>query len=357
MKKLLKTLLTYKFRTQKPPHKKSGFTLIELLVGLIMGALIITPLLGFMINVMSSDRQEQAKSASEQEIQTALDYIGRDLSQAIFIYDGWGLNEIKDELPTANGAEPVLVFWKREFIKDALDKAGNATDDAFVTSLVAYYQIKDETCTNTSTWSCTTRISRVQIKDGLPEIDPATNSPRKDGSGNTIYRADYLPSPGFEPLPKGGDETVMNTWESGADISDPANSPTRNILIDFVDQTPFANVAGLTPPACPTTGRATPRPDGTDDPANFDPTTPYPYRQVPNYTGPGAVPASLQTGSFYACVYADRNLAQVFIRGNSLARNSPRNNPPEYSANKSAFFPKANIQVQGSSSITGNSTN
>jgi hypothetical protein len=46
-----------------------------LLVGLILAFLVITPLLGFMISIMTQDRQEQAKAASEQEIQSALNYI------------------------------------------------------------------------------------------------------------------------------------------------------------------------------------------------------------------------------------------------------------------------------------------
>lgn len=344
MKKLLKTLLTPKFKTQKRAKKKAGFTLIELLVGLIMGALILAPLLGFMINVMSSDRQEQAKSASEQEVQTALDYIGRDLAQAIFIYDGYGLGQIKDQLPTANGAEPVLVFWKREFIPNALGTAATK-DDAFVMALVAYYQIKDPTCTNTSNWSCTTRISRVQIRDGVRNTVAPVGA-----DGKPPYLGAYQPTPGFNPFPAGGSEKSMNEWTSGLGITDGTNSPLNNVLIDYVDQTPFAE-AGLTQPFCPTTGRAS----GPDPATDF--TAEYPYRQVPNYTGPGAVPASLQTGSFYACVSTDRTIAQVFIRGNSLARNSPRNNPPEYAASKSAYFPKANIQVQGRGVITENPTN
>jgi len=43
--------------TQAP----GGFTLIELLVAMILAALVITPLLGFMLNIMDTDRKEQAK--------------------------------------------------------------------------------------------------------------------------------------------------------------------------------------------------------------------------------------------------------------------------------------------------------
>jgi type II secretory pathway pseudopilin PulG len=333
MKKLLKTLLTYKFKTQKLRPQKGGFTLIELLVGLIMGALIITPLLGFVINVMTSDRQEQAKSSSEQEIQTALDYIGRDLSQAIFIYDGLGLQTVSSKLPnpsTGTEGTPVLVFWKREFIPKALSNK----DDAYALSLVAYYLLKDASSSN-SNWSGTTRIGRVQLNDAV--IGPDPNDTTK-----TITRKNA--SPGFStPFSSAITPTLpgaiaqsfeqrMNAWTP----SGPGNINDNEVdtLIDFVDQSPFAD-AGLPAQLCPTDGRSVPRP-----------TVPYLHRQTPDYSSSN-VPASLKTGSFYACVNTDKTLAQVFIRGNALARNSPKSNPPTYVPSKSVYFPKASIQVQG----------
>jgi hypothetical protein len=79
---------------------------------------------------METDRKEQAKTASEQEIQAALNYISRDLDQAIFIYDGFGLDKIKASLPNnIPGGTPVLVFWKRNFLEKALPiKDGNPSD-------------------------------------------------------------------------------------------------------------------------------------------------------------------------------------------------------------------------------------
>jgi len=44
-----------------------------------------------MLNIMDSERKEQAKKTSEQELQSALDYIAGDLEQAVYIYDDDGL--------------------------------------------------------------------------------------------------------------------------------------------------------------------------------------------------------------------------------------------------------------------------
>jgi len=38
-----------------------------------------------MLNIMDSERKEQAKTTSEQELQSALDYIAGDLEQAVYI--------------------------------------------------------------------------------------------------------------------------------------------------------------------------------------------------------------------------------------------------------------------------------
>jgi Tfp pilus assembly protein PilW len=135
MMRLFKFLKAYRLKNSQRSHKTGGFTLIELLVGIIMTSLIITPLLGLVINMMDTDRKEQAKATSEQEIQAALDYIARDLDQAFFIYDGFGLNRIRNNLPKVGDdpnqdatGEPVLVFWKRKFLPNSLPIPG-ATGD------------------------------------------------------------------------------------------------------------------------------------------------------------------------------------------------------------------------------------
>ncbi|NET62496.1 MAG: prepilin-type N-terminal cleavage/methylation domain-containing protein, partial [Symploca sp. SIO2E6] len=115
LKFLLNSQLTNKQAQQA--QQTGGFTLIELLVAMIIAALVLTPLLGFMINILDTDRKEQAKAASQQEVQNAMDYIAEDLNKAVFIYDAEGLESIDAQLPAAPNntiAAPVLVFWKRD---------------------------------------------------------------------------------------------------------------------------------------------------------------------------------------------------------------------------------------------------
>ncbi|MUL36942.1 hormogonium polysaccharide secretion pseudopilin HpsC [Gloeocapsopsis dulcis] len=310
------------FLLQQSPQsrKTSGFTLTELLVGMLMASLVITPLFSFTLNIMESDRKEQAKATTEQEIESALDYITQDLEQAIYIYDADGLDNnnsansssgIKNQIPPATNAEangcrsttptcvPVLVFWKRDYRPGVLPVSGSSLkDDTFVYSLVAYYLIKS----NSSIWSNTARIGRFEIRDGVRNPTSPTNS---DGTPNFITNEST--SAGFQlfDLSVTGSslKEKMNRWTKAS------GNYTTNVLtlIDYVDQ------SNLTPQACPTG-----------------------MQRVPS--------AETLPGGFYTCVDSATTSAQVYIRGNALAR---LGNNSTFSTNQSAYFPSATIQVKG----------
>jgi hypothetical protein len=140
-------------------------------------------------------------------------------------------------------------------------------------------------------------------------------------------------------------EDAMNAWTSPGNY-DYGVTPIE-ILIDHIDQSP-----GVATAACPTTPRELPRPDLPSAPP-APPLPNYDYRQVPPPTGTLSLP---NLTSFYACVDTDKTTAQVFIRGNALARIKPKGNPPTYNAGQSAYFPKATIQAQGRGLLTQNQT-
>lgn len=357
MKKQLKLLLKYQLKLATKSPKSGGFTLIELLVGIIISALVLLPLLGFMINIMETDRKEQAKTASEQEVQAALNYISRDLDQAIFIYDGYGLDQIKTSLPNnVPGGTPVLVFWKRNFLEKALpikDKSandckpkspgGDNCDDGFVYSLVSYYLIQDPGCTDPA-WSCTARIGRVELKDKLKDQNNNPDNILPDyqrSEGFTVFNL----SPADPNLANSTLEQKMNVWPTNP--TDPAvgdiNKNPTQILIDYIDQTPIDANKDVPQASCPPAARTGTWPDGT-----AESNTPYLYQQVPS---------TVKQSSFYACVDSEKTTAQVFIRGNALARLRPRNSPTEYAAGASAYFPRANILAQGRGFLQDGSTN
>ncbi|MBE9096690.1 hormogonium polysaccharide secretion pseudopilin HpsC [Tychonema sp. LEGE 07203] len=338
MKSLLRLLLKSQHQRNRshPAQTEKGMTLVELLVGAIMAFLIITPMLAFVVDMLNTDRKEQVKANTEQDIQAAVDFIGQDLSQAIYIYDNDGINALKagNFIPPQDANRtPILVFWKRQIQRNALPVIQTAADtpnpkdciagttqcnDTYVLSLVAYYQIKDTT--PNSIWCqpsggpCPTRIARYQIRDGLK--DPKAANPATEPDYITVEQG----------------QKRSDAYNSLLDLSKPLVNVTKpnvpwnpeQVLVNDIDYSPKAidskeceNALG----------------NPTDPKNNF----------IEEKTLKIANPDN--TNSFYACVDTARNTARVTIRGNSLRRIQPTG--ADYEDKKSAFFPTASIQVQG----------
>jgi len=330
---LLKFLLTNQLKRPRQSNKTGGFTLIELLVAVVLAFLVIAPLLGFMVNIMQTDRNEQAKANSEQEIQAALDYISRDLQQAVYIYDQDALTTphaplgspsgIKDQIPPDSGAidgcpsgtscVPVLAFWKLENMQEVVP-INNGTDcltvsdserqekcnDAKVYSLVVYYRIQDDPCT--APWSCAARIGRFEINDGVRGTDGDNRNTPQDESyvdegDDTIGR-----DPGFAPFnldEQGTLDKKMKVWEKA---SEPYTKPVQ-ILVDYIDEEVDA-----------TTGQ------GKGFAVNFTDTNPD--------------------------VDIVDLVVDVSIRGNALAR-IRKGEPPVYNQSAAAYFPQSSVRIKG----------
>ena len=369
MKKLLKFLLNFQLKNSQL-SKGEGFTLIELLVALVIASIVLSSLLGFMVNILTTERREQAKSESEQEIQTAINYIARDLRQAVYIYDAEALSNdhtstptpaapsgIRNQIPPLAGSgicndpatcQPVLVFWKREFIENAVpitassdcdDSDGTIDeeecDDTFVYSLIGYYLIKD----TDATWSGTARIARFQLNGG---VSNTATSVIDD------YVPGHEPDPGFERFDQdtsaGTLRERMNQWTKTADAYD---RPVP-VLVDFIDHS--SDPTSIPPPnfTTPVDCSDVLGTEGYDLDLDGDIADGEDYLisgQTPDYTATG-FPADLATGSFYACVDPIAVEATVFIRGNAFAR---FNNPDTatYQASRSEFFPTTSLRVKG----------
>lgn len=278
-----------------------GFTMIELLVSAVVASMIITPILFFVVDVLQTDTREEIRARSEQELQTAADFIRRDLSQAIYIYDGEGVGKIRSQLPHPED-DVVLVFWRQEFIPNAVppcDDRGDRCNDAQVYSLVAYYLQTGAS----DTWSGQARISRLQIQDC-----PREGRDCVDGTE---------PDKGFQ-LPSFQDEGTlqerMNEWEASGTITEP-----REVLIDYIYR---GVVAGLPDDHCRTA-------------LNLD----------------NATEANLLSGNkgsgFFVCVDSDpaRTAALVNLRMNAAIRIDP--NATEFDEDRRSLFPETNFLVKG----------
>ena len=343
MKSLLRLLLKTQHRQNHsaPAQTEKGMTLVELLVGSIMAFLIITPMLAFVVDMLNTDRREQVKSNTEQDIQAAVDFISQDLSQAIYIYDNAGITAIRatNQLPPAPAnttGTPILVFWKRQQIKNsvpvnatltpkpsncnaALPGTAGECNDTYVLSLVAYYQIRDTT--PNSIWcqpsggTCPTRIARYEIRE--PVRNPYTTDATKP-----YYDAADL-SDGQK-----GSEAFNKDFDFNkptVNVTMGANFPDPQVLVNYIHHS-STNVPIPTGAQCQTILSVTPPPA----PATFNPND--------------LLITDGSNHSFYSCVDTSKNIARVTIRGNSLRR---LQTDADYDANKSAYFPTATVQVQG----------
>jgi len=341
MKSLLRLLLKSQHERNRSglDQTDKGMTLVELLVGAIMAFLIITPMIGFVVDMLNTDRREQVKSNTEQDIQAAVNFIAQDLSQAIYIYDNKTLNNaapdgtpgIIGQLPTPPGGTPILVFWKRQQIRTAVSVdtsparippnacEEDTCNDTYVRSLVAYYQINDgdPIWCQPSSPNCPTRIARYEIREGVRNPDSADPTQPYYGPGQA--NEGQLASDAFNPDFDFSQPRLKVT-------KGPNFFPPPEVLVNYIDHS----------------SNNVPTPDGTQCQALLGVTPP---------TGAGAVfdPNDLlitngSTHSFYACVDTARNQARVTIRGNSLRR---LETPANYDPQKSAYFPTASVQVKG----------
>ncbi|MEG4339333.1 hormogonium polysaccharide secretion pseudopilin HpsC [Microcoleus sp. D3_18_C2] len=353
MTTLLRLLLKSQHQRNRsgPTQTENGMTLVELLVGAIMAFLIITPMLGFVVDMLNTDRREQVKSNTEQDLQAAADFISQDLSQAIYIYDNnpatistptttpTGIPAIRSQLPP-NGT-PILVFWKQQPRKNSIpfnpevaktvkpkdcDTNPGKCNDTYVLSLVAYYQIQETD--STSIWcqpsggTCPTRIARYEISDGIrnPDATDPTDPYYSDTDTKDTQQRDAAFNKDFDfskPTEKVTTGTVF---------------PTPEVLVNYIDHS--SNAQTQLPLTECQMALGNPKDQKTEQPLAET------ALRVTDTEG---------INSFYACVDTSKNLARVTIRGNSLRRLQP--NDTAYNPNKSAFFPTATVQVKGLGAI------
>lgn len=347
-KKLLR-----QFFQRRRSKKTLGFTLIELLVGMVLAFLVMAPMLGFMVNMLDSDNREQAKATTEQEVQAALDYIARDLQQAIYIYGVKALSNpsstnvdsgIKDQIPPTKAAPgcsdaakciPILAFWKRQLIENSkID--GNPNYNPYVYSLVVYYQIIGNS--GSTAWSNSSRIGRFEIRDGVRKSPPPTLAIGAAKDDPELYYAKNDPDLGIDDgfalfeINKSIStlDLNMNRWKGSGAFKAPVAT-----LVDYIDQSEWQKNSSTTL-QCPI------------NPATITTTK-------PNGDPLGRIPKEgSEVKGFYSCVDSSLWVAQVFIRGNAMFRFkadcTPTKTECKYNDNNEAsrvFFPRSTVQVRG----------
>lgn len=119
MKSPLINQLGHYLRRHRP--SEGGFTLLELLVAILIGGIITSGLLFLVIELLTVNTREESLTETQQNMKRAINYIGRDLSEAVFVYSDLtalraSLDDtpysLMDQLDDEPSGTPVLAFWR-----------------------------------------------------------------------------------------------------------------------------------------------------------------------------------------------------------------------------------------------------
>lgn len=227
---------------QLQKYRSEGFSVSELLIGSIIAGMAITGLLVLMVNLLQDNQREQASGGVEDDMRRALDYIVRDLQEAVYVYTGDQLESERQPTPNnilglnqylpnfGTGVRPILAFWKVENLpydsssslpancatafagnQPMIDECNKVKVERRTYTLVVYTQ-----STNASGgWQGESRIERYQL--------------RKYSSLATLAitpgYVDPIAQSNFERWPFNG---------SNANLQTGTLTTTRETLVDFV---------------------------------------------------------------------------------------------------------------------------
>ena len=205
------------------PLQLSGFTLLELLVAMVVSSIVVSGLLYLVVELLKTDRREMVLNQTQQDMQRALDYIGDDIREAVYIYSTPSTiaGQLSDIVPATDGV-PILAFWRPEPVDTSALPASCTSFGASTTtifrqcevlkirqsaySLVVYLQKPKDSNAN---WKGKSRIVRYKL-------DKYSNL------------ATLASTPGYRD--PAGEGVNFSAWTSSG-----ATAGTKSVLVDFVD--------------------------------------------------------------------------------------------------------------------------
>ncbi|MGB3557499.1 MAG: prepilin-type N-terminal cleavage/methylation domain-containing protein [Geitlerinemataceae cyanobacterium] len=204
--------------------KTAGFTLIELLVSVILGSAIVAGLMSLVIELLTTDARETARTETQREMQMALDYISRDLREAVYVYDGAclagtdvsgkalgskcpGIFRTLKPKDDPDRSTPILAFWKLDSLPQGVTCPGSPSClSGRSYTLVAYFLTDND---GDATWKGKARIQRWEL-------------PRYTSNGSEV--SGYV-----NPLEVDGG---FAQWPGSGSVAQLQNGAT---LVDFID--------------------------------------------------------------------------------------------------------------------------
>lgn len=283
----------------------------------------ITALLSFVVDLVGTDRRENARATTQQDMQTALNFMVDDLRQAVYVYDkvdqprdaaGPLKNYLPDFSSLGSDVTPVLAFWKAERLpyetNQTLPSGGNCN------------QNPDEAC------QVLIRRRAYTLVVYLLARNPS-NSPKWKGQYRVLRYAlrkyNNLPSltqtPGYASPVGSESSTSFMSWPVGASGWSTPSFPTGGppVLVDFVDKpsqdAPTQNVfLSDDDKNCTSNDQTSPlyTPSGT----------PQTYRRIPSDTRYDNFFVCVKSLSFQSGTNQQQAVNQdvfIYLRGNPVA--------------------------------------
>lgn len=263
----------------------AGFTLIELLVAMLIGGMISSALLFLVVQLLQTNLREAARSDTQRDLQGAIDYITRDLREAVYVYDGRCLDDptnttecpgLKNYLPArisrATDNVPVLAFWRVDPIPPGLETACEDNANAFSTSTLPL-AIQGVPClagrmytlvvyslnwSSGTSWRGRARIARYE----LPQFPYGARTPNISNgwADPTSSETDFMRWPLDKARFTAGERVPIKPINP----SDGTGGTDNRVLVDFVDK----QGPGHTEP-CVTTPQD-PTPSSTPEPPKYE---------------------------------------------------------------------------------------
>lgn len=241
----LRQLAKGRTRWHPGPAHQSGFTLIELLIAAIISSIIVLSLLSLVVEMVSTNRREMARSETQRDMGIAAEYMSSELREAAYVYPGDclgsqvgvpssatycpGLFGGKRPLSAEGGGKsvPILAFWKLDPLPDSCNDAlcSNYEIAGRTYSLVVYFLEK-----RGQPWAGRAQLTRAELA--------RFNS--QGQSGATPYLDPTTPGTSFRTWPFNGSGGAID----GSNFAGMAfNQRTNAVLVDYVDDTPDATTS------------------------------------------------------------------------------------------------------------------
>lgn len=217
-------------------HKTTaGFTLIELLISALIAGLIISGLLGIVIELVSTNRRELARSETARDMGIAAEFMSNELREAVYVYPGeclWEGAESpgnpkycpglfgKGYLKAPNGSLPLIAFWK---LDELPENCTSSICDSYrlagrTYTLVVYFLSQEN---GDKKWEGRARITRGELAqfNASGQVVKEYSNPR--GAGVNL-----------QTWPEDTDGNFV-----GSNVTFGAGNFPVSVLVDYVDDT------------------------------------------------------------------------------------------------------------------------